>query len=83
MAITPAVTFGSELALGSTHVASSGTLYGYTIAQYAAYDSRYLLTGGVGVTAQRGAFAVKASVNGLHGDGATGVDGQLSVAYRF
>jgi protein-tyrosine phosphatase len=82
-AITPAVMLGTEMALGSTHVASSGNLYGYSITQYAGYDSRYLLTGGLGVTAQHGSFAAKASVNALHGDGATGVDGQLSVAYRF
>lgn len=81
--ITPALTLGAELALGSTHVVSTGTLYGYTVNQYAAYDSRYLFDGGVGVTAQRGAFAVKAGINAVHGDGANGVDGELSLAYRF
>jgi protein-tyrosine phosphatase len=81
--ITPMATFGVELALGSTQVASSGSLYGFTVNQYAAYDSRYLLEGGLGVTAQHGAFGVKAGLNAVHGDGSTGVDGQLSVAYRF
>ncbi|MGC1407761.1 MAG: hypothetical protein WA864_02310 [Acetobacteraceae bacterium] len=41
--ITPSATLGSELALGNPQVASSGSLYGFTVNQYAAYDSRYLL----------------------------------------
>ena len=39
--------------------------------QYRPYDSRYLLMAGVGVTAQHGAFTVRAGVNAVHGDGAT------------
>ena len=62
---------------------SSGSLYGFTVSQYAAYDSRYLLEGGLGVTAQHGAFGVRAGVNAAQGDGSTGVNGQLTVAYRF
>ncbi len=81
--ITPTVTLGTELALGSTHVGSSGSLYGFTVTQYAAYDSRYLLEGGPGITAQHGAFAIKTDVNAVHGDGSNGVNGQLSLAYRF
>jgi hypothetical protein len=69
--------------LGSTHVASSGSLYGYTVTQYAAYDSRYLFDGGIGAVAQRGVFAVRAGINAVRRDGARGVDGELSVAYRF
>jgi protein tyrosine/serine phosphatase len=82
-AITPTVSLGADLALGNPRVASTGSLYGFTVNQYAAYDSRYLLEGGLGVTAQHGAFGVKAGVNALHGDRSTGVSGQLSVAYRF
>ncbi len=86
-AITPAVMLGTEMAHGSTHVASSGNLYGYSITQYAGYDSRYLLTGGLGVHQRKQHGSVSAAKgqvsNALHGDGATGVDGQLSVAYRF
>jgi protein-tyrosine phosphatase len=81
--ITPAITLGAEVALGNPQVASTGSLYGFTVNQYAAYDSRYLLEGGLGITAQQGAFGVKAGVNAVHGDGSTGVNGQLSVAYRF
>jgi hypothetical protein len=81
--ITPTITLGAELALGNPQVASTGSLYGFTVNQYAAYDSNYLLEGGLGVTAQHGAFDVKAGVNAMHGDGSTGVNGQLSVAYRF
>ena len=81
--ITPTSTLGAELALGNPHIASTGSLYGFTVNQYAAYDSQYLLDGGLGISAQHGAFAVKAGLNVLHGDGSTGVNGQLSAAYRF
>jgi protein-tyrosine phosphatase len=81
--VTTTVTLGVELALGNTQVPSSGSLYGFTVSQYAAYDSRYLLEGGLGVTAQHSAFGVRAGVNAVQGDGSTGVNGQLSVAYRF
>jgi protein-tyrosine phosphatase len=81
--VTPTATLGAELALGNPFVAASGRLYGFTVNQYAAYDSRYLLEGGLGVTARHGAFAVSARVNAVHGDGSTGVSGQLALAYRF
>ncbi len=81
--ITPSATLGSELALGNPQVASSGSLYGFTVNQYAAYDSRYLLEAGLGVTAKHGAFGVRAGLNAVHGDGSSGVSGQLSLAYRF
>jgi protein-tyrosine phosphatase len=81
--ITPVATLGAERALGSPHVASTGSLYGFTVNQYAAYDSTYLLETGVGVTAQHDAFAMKVAINAVHGDGSTGVNGLLSVAYRF
>jgi hypothetical protein len=81
--ITPSFALAVELALGNPRVASTGSLYGFTVTQYAAYDSRYLLDGGLGVTAQHGAFGVKAAVNAMHGDASTGVSGELSVAYRF
>jgi protein-tyrosine phosphatase len=82
-AITPSTTLGAELALGNPLVASSGSLYGFTVNQYAAYDSRYLLEAGLGATARRGAFGMRAGVNAVHGEGSNGVNGQLSVAYRF
>lgn len=81
--VTPTVTLGTEVALGNPLVASAGSLYGFAVNQYAAYDSRYLLEGGLGVTLQQGAFGVKAGVTALHGEHSTGVNGQLSVAYRF
>ena len=81
--ITPAVTLGADLTLGGPRVASTASLYGFTVNQYAAYDSRYLLEGGLGITAQHGAFGVKAGVTTMHGDGSTGINGQLSIAYHF
>ncbi len=81
--ITPVATLGAELALGNPRVASTGSLYGFTVNQYAAYDSTYLIEGGLGVTAQHKSFGIKAEVNAVHGNGSTGANGLLSVAYRF
>lgn len=81
--ITPTADLGLEIALGNPQVESTASLYSYTVNQYSAYNSRYLLNAGVGVTAQQGAVTVKAGINALHGDGSNGVDGQLAVAYRF
>ena len=64
-------------------MASTGSLYGFTVNQYAAYDSPYLLEAGLGISAQRSAFGMKAEVNAVHGGGSTGVNGLLSLAYRF
>jgi protein-tyrosine phosphatase len=81
--VTPTASLGAELALGNTRVASSASVYGIAVNQYAAYDSRYLLEGGLGFTARRGAFSVKAGVNAVLGDGSSGVNGQLTVAYAL
>jgi protein tyrosine/serine phosphatase len=83
--IAPAVTLGYELALGNPQVESTGSLYGFTVSQYSAYNSHYLMKAGLGVTAQHQAFTVKAGVNAAVGDGAqsSGINAQLSVGYRF
>ncbi|HUB10849.1 MAG TPA: tyrosine-protein phosphatase [Acetobacteraceae bacterium] len=81
--IMPSFTLGAELEPGNPQVASTGNLYGFAVNQYAAYDSRYLLDGGLGITAQDGALGVTASVTAMHGDDSTGINGQLAVAYRF
>lgn len=81
--MTPVATLGAELALGNPHVASTGSLYGFTVNQYASYDSTYLLEAGLGISAQRNAFGMKAEVNAVHGNGSTGVNELLSLAYRF
>jgi hypothetical protein len=81
--ITPTVTLGAESALGNTRVVSTGSACGFTVSQYAAYDSSYLMYGDLGVVAQHGSFGVKAGVNAVHGDGSTGFSGQMSVAYLF
>ena len=82
--IAPSVAVGYERSLGNPRVESSGTLYGYTVSQYSAYDSRYLMKAGFAVAAQRDAFTVKAGVNAVRGDDASsGVTAQLSIGYRF
>lgn len=83
--IAPAVTLGYELALGNPQVESTGSLYGFTVSQYSAYNSHYLMKAGLAVTAQHDAVTVKAGVNAAIGDGAqsSGINAQLSVGYRF
>ena len=82
--IAPSVAVGYERSLGNPHVESSGTLYGYTVSQYSAYDSRYLMKAGFAVAAQRDAFTVKAGVNAVRGDDASsGFTAQLSFGYKF
>ncbi|MGD0398038.1 MAG: hypothetical protein ABSC04_03930 [Syntrophobacteraceae bacterium] len=84
-AISPDLTLGYERILNDPGVESTGTLYGFTVSQCSAFDSRDLVKAGLGVTAQHNAFIVKASVNGVVGDGSgsAGIGGQLSVGYSF
>jgi protein tyrosine/serine phosphatase len=83
--IAPSLALGYELALGNPQVASTASLFGFTVSQYSAYDSHYLLKGGLAVMAQHAAFTVKAGVNAVSGDGArsTGINAQLSIGYTF
>jgi len=83
--IAPAVTLGYERVLGNPQVQSTGTLYGFAVSQNSAYDSRDLWKAGLGVTAQHGAFSVKARANVVVGDEAksAGIGGQLSISYSF
>ena len=83
--ITPCATVGYELALGDPHAESAGSLYGFTVRQHSAYNSRYLVTAGLGVMARRDSFTVKAEGNAVSGDGekSTGSSAQLTIGYRF
>ena len=84
-AITPDFTLGYERILNDPVAESTGTLYGFTVSQCSAFDSRDLVKAGLGVTAQHNAFIVKAGVNGVVGDGSgiAGIGGQLSISYSF
>ncbi len=83
--IVPSVTLAYERMLGDPQAESTGTLYGYTVSQYSAYDSRDLIKAGVGIAAQHDAFIIDAKGNAVAGDGAksTGIGGQLSFRYNF
>ncbi|HLJ18564.1 MAG TPA: autotransporter domain-containing protein, partial [Stellaceae bacterium] len=81
--IAPDANLGLELALGHPQVESTGSLDGFTVSEVSAYNSRYLVKGGLGITAERDAFTVKAAVNAVHGAGSTGIGAQLSVARTF
>jgi protein tyrosine/serine phosphatase len=81
--MAPAVTLGLAQALGSIQVRSTGSLYGFTVSQDSAYNSPYLVEAGLGATARHNAFTVKAGVNAVVGDRATGINAQLFVSYTF
>ena len=82
--IAPAVAVGYERALGNPQVESTGTLYGFNVSQYSAYDSQYLMKVGLAVTAQHGAFTVKAGVNAIRAaDASSGINAQLFIGYKF
>lgn len=83
--ITPALTLGYERLLNDPKVTSTGAIYGFSVNQYSAFNSQNLIRAGLGITAQRNAFIIKAGVNGIVTDGAdsTGISGQLSMGYSF
>ncbi len=83
--VAPSFNLGYERVLTNPRVESTGTLYGFGVSQYSAYDSHDLMTAGLAVTAGHDAFTVKAGANAVFGDGAgsTGISGQLSLAYSF
>jgi protein tyrosine/serine phosphatase len=82
--IAPSVAVGYEQALGNPQVESTGTLYGFNVSQYSAYDSQYLMKVGLAVTAQHGAFTVKAGVNAIRAaDASSGINAQLFIGYKF
>ena len=41
--VVPSITLAYERVLGNPQAESTGTLYGYTVSQYSAYDSRDLI----------------------------------------
>lgn len=83
--ITPAVLLRYERYLGNPQVESTGTRYGCAVSQKSAFDSRNLMTAGLGVAAKRNALTLEARVNAAVGDGAgsAGVSGQFSLGYSF
>ena len=83
--IAPSVSLSYERILGDPQVASTATLYGYTVSQYSAYDSPDLIKASFGITAQHDAFIIEARGSAVAGDGAksSGIGGQLSIRYSF
>lgn len=71
--------------LANPRVQSTGTLYGYSVSQYSAFDSRDLAEAGFNLEARRGAFLVKTGFGALMGGAAEsgGIDGQAAISYRF
>ncbi|MCB2189057.1 MAG: tyrosine-protein phosphatase [Deltaproteobacteria bacterium] len=83
--LTPVATLGYERILGDPQIETSGTLYGFSVSQQSAYDSRNLFTAGLSLAATHGGLSLTGMVAGVMGDDAqtTGINGQLSVAYNF
>jgi len=83
--IAPALTLGYERVLANPRVESIGTIYGYSVSQYSFYDSRDLTKAGLGITAQRGSFLIKAGIDGLMGGAVerTGINGWTAISHDF
>lgn len=83
--IKPAFTLGYEHLLGNPQIESAGTLYGFTINQNSAYNSRNLIKTGLGIMLQYNAFTVKAKGNVMIGDTAKsiGLNGLLALGYSL
>ena len=79
--IVPSLSLTYERMLADPQVESTGTLYGYTVNQYSAYDSPDLIKAGLSITARHDAFIIEARGNAVAGDGAksTGISGELSL----
>ena len=83
--ITPALSLGYERVLANPRVESTGTIYGYSVSQCSAFDSRDLAEAGLDIKAQRGAFMFKAGIDALMGGAAdsAGINGQAAISYSF
>ena len=83
--IAPAFSLGYERILNNPQVTSTGTLFGFSVNQFSAFDSHNIAKAGLSLTAQHNSFMIRAGVNGLIGGAAdsAGVAGQVSVSYSF
>jgi len=83
--IAPAVTLGYQRLLSSPVVSSHGAIYGNSISQISAFNSRDLGTLALNVAAQRGPLGISAGITGLIGDAnnSTGASGNLTISYKF
>ncbi len=83
--IAPVLTLGYERILDDPQVEGAANLYGFTVHQKSAYESRDLVKVGMGFSAEHGAFAINGRVGGRGGDetGSVGISGILSFAYSF
>ncbi len=83
--IAPSLSLTYERMLGDAQVGSTGTLYGYTVSQYSAYDSPDLIKAGLSITARHDAFIMEVKGSAVAGDDAksTGISGELSLRYSF
>lgn len=82
--MAPSLTLGYERALSDAQASSTATLYGYSVSQTSAYDSRNLFKARLALTATQGAATFKAGLNAIRGDEAgAGFDARLSLGYVF
>lgn len=81
--LVPGLEVGYEHALGDHEVESEGQLLGLDIAQRAAFDSRYQLSGAFSLTANLGDLSLAAQAGVSAGDGSHGASGGLKASYQF
>lgn len=82
--VAPSLSLGYERALANPRAESTASLYGYTVGQSSAYDSRNLFKAGFALAARQDAAIVKAGVNAILGDhSSAGFDARVSFDYQF
>jgi protein-tyrosine phosphatase len=82
--IAPSLTFAYERMLSDPQPQSAGTLYGYTVRQLSAYDSRDLAKAGFDIAAGYDALTIGAKGYAVAGGlNSIGAGGQLSLRYNF
>ncbi|ABE40840.1 Autotransporter beta-domain [Rhodopseudomonas palustris BisB5] len=82
--IAPSLSLGYERALSNPSVETTAALYGYTVSQVSAYDSRNLVRAGFAIAARQDAATFKAGINAIRGDNASaGFDARVSIGYQF
>ena len=82
--VTPSAELGYVRFLNHPSATSEAQLYGFTVAQTSAFDSRNLGRAAFDLTASRGPFSVQAGINGVIGGGdSSGIGGRLALGYSF
>ncbi|CAG37578.1 tyrosine-protein phosphatase [Desulfotalea psychrophila] len=80
----PSAVIGYERALDTSNVTSTGSLYGISVSQESAYDSRDLAKLGLGISARNGNFSLQVGANLMAGENINSILGaNINFLYTF